>query len=85
MHHSLSVAQCISICMHGNDLLTLVPVCPPQFPVHPKQEKAPAAEAKAPRFYPSEDAPVPLKRRNVLKPTRLRASITPGTVCGAPG
>ena len=54
--------------------------CPPQFPVHPKQEKAAAAEGKAPKFYPSEDAPVPLKRRNVLKPTRLRPSITPGTV-----
>jgi hypothetical protein len=60
--------------------LTPASPLPPQFPVHPKQEKAAAAEGKAPKFYPSEDAPVPLKRRNVLKPARLRPSITPGTV-----
>lgn len=39
-----------------------------------------AAEAKAPRFYSSEDVKQPLKRRNVQKPTKLRSSITPGTV-----
>jgi len=51
-----------------------------KFPVHPKQEKAAAAEGKAPRFYPAEDAQKPLKRRNVQKAARLRSSITPGTV-----
>jgi len=62
-----------------------VPPVPPQFPVHQKKEQAAAAAAKAPKFYPSEDAPVALKRRNVLKPARLRPSITPGTVRGRPG
>jgi len=33
-----------------------------------------------PRFYASEDIPVPFTRRNVAKPAKLRASITAGTV-----
>jgi large subunit ribosomal protein L6e len=41
-----------------------------------KEEKA----TKPPRFYAAEDTPVPLPRRNVAKPAKLRASITPGTV-----
>ncbi|RIA96213.1 ribosomal protein L6e-domain-containing protein [Glomus cerebriforme] len=35
---------------------------------------------KAPRFYPAEDVPHPKKSRKVNKPTKLRASITPGTI-----
>ncbi|CAG8500403.1 10958_t:CDS:2 [Diversispora eburnea] len=35
---------------------------------------------KAPRFYPAEDIPRPKKSRKVNKPTKLRPSITPGTV-----
>jgi len=35
---------------------------------------------KAPRYYPAEDAPQPKKTRRVANPTRLRGSITPGTV-----
>ena len=35
---------------------------------------------QAPRFYPAEDTKTPLKRRNVKKPTKLRSSLTPGTV-----
>jgi len=35
---------------------------------------------KAPRFYPAEDAPLPKKSRKVNNPTKLRVSITPGTV-----
>jgi large subunit ribosomal protein L6e len=35
---------------------------------------------KAPRFYASEDIPVPFARRSVAKPATLKASITPGTV-----
>ena len=35
---------------------------------------------QAPRFYPADDVKVPLKRRHVQKPTKLRSSITPGTV-----
>lgn len=37
-------------------------------------------DLQAPRFYPAEDTKSPLKRRNVKKPTKLRSSITPGTV-----
>jgi ribosomal protein L14E/L6E/L27E len=36
--------------------------------------------SKAPRYYPAEDAPQPKKTRRVANPTRLRSSITPGTV-----
>ncbi|KAL6776349.1 RPL6 [Auxenochlorella protothecoides x Auxenochlorella symbiontica] len=50
------------------------------FPVHAKAEKAEVAVTKAPRFYPAEDAKKPLNRSFVRNPTKLRASITPGTV-----
>ena len=36
--------------------------------------------AKAPRFYPAEDVHQPKKSRKVVRPTKLRGSITPGTV-----
>ena len=36
--------------------------------------------AKAPRYYPAEDVPVPKKSRKTPKPASLRSSITPGTV-----
>ena len=52
-----------------------------QFPVHKKAERpAPPASKKSPRFYPPEDEPKPLAHRAVRKPTKLRESITPGTV-----
>lgn len=35
---------------------------------------------KASRFYPAEDVRQPKKGRKAVKPTHLRASITPGTV-----
>ncbi|CAI2181322.1 11895_t:CDS:2 [Funneliformis geosporum] len=35
---------------------------------------------KAPRFYPAEDVPRPKKSRKVHKTTKLRSSITPGTI-----
>jgi large subunit ribosomal protein L6e len=50
-----------------------------KFPVHAKATKAPAA-AKQPKFYPAEDEAVPLPRSKAVRPTKLRASITPGTV-----
>lgn len=49
-----------------------------------KQAKAPkaaAAEAKAPKYYPADDVPYPLTRRFTPGTAKLRASITPGTVC----
>ena len=36
--------------------------------------------SKAPRFYPAEDVPKPKQSRKTAKPTKLRDSITPGTV-----
>merc|ERR1719199_1717475 len=50
-----------------------------KWPVTKKVEKK-AAEEKAPRFYASEDIPVPFARRSVAKPAKLKESITPGTV-----
>jgi large subunit ribosomal protein L6e len=35
---------------------------------------------KAPRYYPAEDVRQPKKSRKSPKPTKLRSSITPGTV-----
>jgi large subunit ribosomal protein L6e len=52
-----------------------------KFPTTAK--KAPDAEAKqtkAPRFYPADDVAKPLAHNAVRKPTKLRSSITPGTV-----
>jgi len=45
-------------------------------------KKAAAAEApaKAPRFYPADDVAKPLAHKAVRKQTKLRSSITPGTV-----
>jgi large subunit ribosomal protein L6e len=36
--------------------------------------------SKASRYYPAEDVPQPKKSRKSHKPTKLRSSITPGTV-----
>jgi large subunit ribosomal protein L6e len=51
-----------------------------KFPVHPKQEKTEAEKVRGPRFYPADDVPQPKKKNVIRRPTKLRASITPGTV-----
>jgi large subunit ribosomal protein L6e len=52
-----------------------------KFPSTPKKQAVAAAvSAKTPRFYPAEDAPKPLAHKAVRRPTKLRSSITPGTV-----
>ncbi|KAK9789543.1 hypothetical protein WJX73_002844 [Symbiochloris irregularis] len=51
-----------------------------KFPSHPKQEKAPVAAAKAPKYYPADDVKQPRKRHSTRQSTKLRHSITPGTV-----
>lgn len=51
-----------------------------KFPVHAKPEAAEAAATKGPRFYPADDVKKPLSKNVVRKPTKLRSSITPGTV-----
>ncbi|XP_022885643.1 60S ribosomal protein L6-like [Olea europaea var. sylvestris] len=52
-----------------------------KFPTHEKKSVAaePAAE-KAPKFYPADDVKKPLSNKRKHKPTKLRASITTGTV-----
>jgi large subunit ribosomal protein L6e len=52
-----------------------------KFPTTPKKKAAEAPKVtKAPRFYPADDVAKPLSRTAVHRPTKLRASITPGTV-----
>jgi len=51
--------------------------------VFPKHDPKPAAEAsavKAPKYYPADDVKMPFLNKRKPKPTKLRASITPGTV-----
>ncbi|KAE8697780.1 60S ribosomal protein L6-3 [Hibiscus syriacus] len=50
------------------------------FPRHDAKPKPPAAAEKPPKFYPAEDVKKPLLNKRKPKPTKLRASITPGTV-----
>ncbi|XP_062112045.1 large ribosomal subunit protein eL6-like [Humulus lupulus] len=50
------------------------------FPHHDPKPAAETANQKAPKFYPAEDAKKPLVNKRKPKPTKLRASITPGTV-----
>lgn len=57
--------------------------CVPTFwwsQVHAKKAAAEPKAAKAPKFYAPEDEPKALHKHVVNKPTKLRASITPGTV-----
>jgi large subunit ribosomal protein L6e len=50
------------------------------FPRHDAQPKAPSPAEKPAKFYPAEDVKKPLVNKRKHKPTKLRASITPGTV-----
>ncbi|XP_042495765.1 60S ribosomal protein L6-like [Macadamia integrifolia] len=50
------------------------------FPRHDAKPAAPKPEEKAPKFYPADDVKKPLINKHKPKPTKLRASITPGTV-----
>ncbi|KAF4402533.1 hypothetical protein CsatB_019688 [Cannabis sativa] len=50
------------------------------FPHHDPKVAAEAPVQKAPKFYPAEDVKKPLVNKHKPKPTKLRASITPGTV-----
>ena len=46
-----------------------------------KAPKAAATKGKSPRFYPADDVPRPLhSRKKNAKPTKVRASINPGTI-----
>ncbi|WCJ32858.1 60S ribosomal protein L6 [Euphorbia peplus] len=50
------------------------------FPKHDPKPKAAAPAEKPPKFYPADDVKKPLLNKRKHKPTKLRASITPGTV-----
>ena len=51
-----------------------------KFPKHAAKAVKPAAAAKVQRFYPADDVAKPLAANHVHKPTKLRATITPGSV-----
>ncbi|KAL3641842.1 60S ribosomal protein L6 [Castilleja foliolosa] len=50
------------------------------FPHHEKAAAAAPLAEKPPKFYPADDIKKPLSNKRKPKPTKLRASITPGTV-----
>lgn len=50
------------------------------FPKHDPKPAAAETPAKPPKFYPADDVKKPLVNKRKHKPTKLRASITPGTV-----
>ncbi|KAL8485891.1 hypothetical protein ACS0TY_027975 [Phlomoides rotata] len=51
-----------------------------KFPTHDKAPSAAPVAEKPPKFYPADDVKKPLSNKRKHKPTKLRASITPGTV-----
>lgn len=50
------------------------------FPRHDGKPAPPLPAVKPPKFYPADDVKKPLVNKRKPKPTKLRASITPGTV-----
>ncbi|XP_057547292.1 60S ribosomal protein L6-like [Amaranthus tricolor] len=50
------------------------------FPTHPPKAAADVPVEKPAKFYPADDVKKPLINKRKPKPTKLRASITPGTV-----
>ncbi|XP_076886547.1 large ribosomal subunit protein eL6-like [Bidens hawaiensis] len=50
------------------------------FPKHEKKAVVDAPAEKPPKFYPADDIKKPLVNKRKARPTKLRASITPGTV-----
>ncbi|KAA0058653.1 60S ribosomal protein L6-1-like [Cucumis melo var. makuwa] len=50
------------------------------FPRHDAKPKAAVPAEKPPKFYPADDVKKPLVNKRKAKLTKLRASITPGTV-----
>ncbi|KAF5445839.1 hypothetical protein F2P56_031523 [Juglans regia] len=50
------------------------------FPRHDAKHKAPAPVEKPSKFYPADDVKKPLVNKRKPRPTKLRASISPGTV-----
>ncbi|CAI9285134.1 unnamed protein product [Lactuca saligna] len=51
-----------------------------KFPTHEKKPADAPVAVKPPKFYPADDVKKPLVNKRKARPTKLRASITPGTV-----
>ncbi|KAJ9536985.1 hypothetical protein OSB04_029718 [Centaurea solstitialis] len=51
-----------------------------KFPTHEKKPAGAPAAVKPPKFYPADDVKKPLVNKRKAKLTKLRASITPGSV-----
>ncbi|XP_055801581.1 60S ribosomal protein L6-like [Solanum dulcamara] len=51
-----------------------------KFPQHQKKTISIPQTEKLPKFYPADDVKKPLVNKHKPKPTKLRASLTPGTV-----
>ncbi|XP_038976684.1 60S ribosomal protein L6-like, partial [Phoenix dactylifera] len=49
-------------------------------PRHEPKAAPPKPTEKPPKFYPTDDVKIPIPNRRKPKPTKLRPSITPGTV-----
>ncbi|KAL9227123.1 hypothetical protein vseg_002856 [Gypsophila vaccaria] len=49
-------------------------------PIHPPKSSPISPPLKSPKFYPADDVKIPLVNKHKPKPTKLRASVTPGTV-----
>jgi large subunit ribosomal protein L6e len=76
MHAHSPFSPCLSVC---RGVWAVKKKNGGKLPVHPKAAKEAVAEVK-PKFYPAEDVSKPLKRKFARRQTKLRASITPGTV-----
>ncbi|KAJ8540399.1 hypothetical protein K7X08_030318 [Anisodus acutangulus] len=50
------------------------------FPKHNKKPAVTSPAVKPPKFYPADDVAKPVINKHKPKPTKLRASMTPGTV-----
>ncbi|XP_043692003.1 60S ribosomal protein L6-like [Telopea speciosissima] len=50
------------------------------FPRHDAKPAEPKPQEKPPKFYPADDVKKPLLNKRKPKPTKLRSSITPGTI-----
>ena len=53
---------------------------PGSLPVAAPPERGSLCRPQAPKYYPADDSKTPKKRHTTKKPTKLRKSITPGTV-----
>ncbi|KAJ8562602.1 hypothetical protein K7X08_031054 [Anisodus acutangulus] len=65
---------------HKKGLWAIKKVNGGKFPTHQKKITSTPPTSKPPKFYPADDVAKPLVNKHKPKPTKLRASILPGTV-----